>query len=183
VKAGVKFAMRYYFANSQFKKLLTENEAHHLGSLGIIVGSVFENGAPTTDGYFLIDGIGKSNAEVALGCAARAGQPKGSAIYFAADGDVLPASVHRYFTEVHNALTAAGYLVGVYGSGNVCKAVLGWGLCHYTWLAQSKRWMGYEAWLPHANIVQHEKSTLVGLDIDWDVSLTDSFGGWLAIPG
>ena len=39
------------------------------------------------------------------------------------------------------------YRVGVYGSGQVCSAILDRGLADYCWLANARAWPGYNAHL------------------------------------
>ena len=55
-------------------------------------------------------------------------------------GDMLP-HVNRYFTEVNRILKADGrYRIGVYGSGMVCKHLIGKKLAEHCWLAMSTGW-------------------------------------------
>lgn len=55
-------------------------------------------------------------------------------------GDMIPF-VDQYFTEVNRVLKADGrYRVGAYGSGLVCKHLLGKDLTAFCWLAMSPGW-------------------------------------------
>jgi hypothetical protein len=55
---------------------------------------------------------------------------------------ILPF-VEHYFREVNRVIAADGrYRVGVYGSGMVCKHVMGKGLAKFCWLAMSSGWPG-----------------------------------------
>jgi hypothetical protein len=71
-------------------------------------------------------------------------------------------------TAFHDLVKAAGFRVGVYGSGQTCRTLKTAGYCEFTWLAQSTGWSGYEDWEPHADIVQGPPTTLMGLGADSD---------------
>ena len=80
------------------------------------------------------------------------GQPQGSTVYYAVDLDAGSSEIQKnilpYFQGVAAGLGATPrYEIGVYGSGAVCKAVLDAGLAKRAWLAQSKGWTGYQAFL------------------------------------
>lgn len=55
-------------------------------------------------------------------------------------GDMLP-HINRYFTELNRVMNADGrYHIGVYGSGMVCKHLMGKKLAEHCWLAMSTGW-------------------------------------------
>jgi hypothetical protein len=55
-------------------------------------------------------------------------------------GDIIPF-VDHYFTELNRVLKADGrYRIGAYGSGMVCKHLLGKNLAEHCWLAMSTGW-------------------------------------------
>lgn len=60
-------------------------------------------------------------------------------------GDMLPF-VERYFRDVKSMMaeTKAGYKIGVYGSGAVCKHLQKANLIDYCWLAMSQGWPGFD---------------------------------------
>lgn len=180
VKEGFQFVCRYYFSSSASKVVLTHDEALHLSSLGLILVAVFENGFPTTPGYFS-KAKAVNDAAVALQCARNAHQPTGKPIYFAVDADIPSSRVTAYFRALNQALSGSGYKVGVYGPGAVCKALKSFGLVTHTWRSGSTGWSGYADWTPHANIVQTKLDQpwhgLTG-GVDFDTSQTDEFGGW-----
>lgn len=179
---GFAFVCRYYFKFSKFKKVLTASEAKALQAAGIGVVSIYENGNPIESSYFTVNRA-QADAQGALDCAKNAGQPKGTVIYFAVDGDVPASSVLSYFRTLTPLVKAGGYKVGVYGSGVVCKKLMELDLVEMTWLSQSSGWAGHKDWAPHADIVQGPVATWKGLDVDWDTAMGNP-GTWsfLTIP-
>lgn len=173
---GYVFAAMYYFISSSYKTLLTKSIAQGISDAGLYVVSVYENGYPTSASYFT-EHNANQDAQAAVSKALAATQPGGTYIYFAVDGDVPPASVEDYFKAVHSYVKAHGYLVGVYGSGAVCKRLTEIGYVSRTWLSQSHGWAGYQEWLPHADIVQGPTGTYHGADVDFDTS-NGNAGGW-----
>ena len=133
---------------------------------------------PTNDAYFTAAQGGIDGAHAARR-AHGAGQPAGTPIYFAVDGDVTPERALPYFQAIRNALCGAGarYSAAVYGSGAVCRLLERCGLVSHTWLSQSRGWRGYLEESRWADIVQGDEGTIVGLDVDHDVS-DGSAGGW-----
>lgn len=192
--AGVDFVFRYYATHTHIKgKILTLEEAQAISAAGLKIGAVYENGEPTTAGYFTSE-QGTQDAAYALQMAYRIGQPANTPIYFAVDCDLSYAHIStwlfNYFVGIRNVLGPAGsppqYLVGVYGSGLVCEKMTDWVLAQYSWLAGAKDWDGYESFLPRATIVQGPlPSSLHGLegfpysDSDGDTTSTDDYGGFV----
>jgi hypothetical protein len=91
------------------------------------------------------------DAKRALELAKALSQPAGTAIYFGVDGadekfrergeaDHGMSHIAGYFRTIAAYLKPAGYKVGVYGSGYVCRAIKDEaGLADYCWLSQSSR--------------------------------------------
>lgn len=176
---GISAVGLYYFASSAFKRLLTRDLARQISAAGLYLFSVWENGFPTTGGYFT-QSRGAYDGARAAACALSAGQPSGTPIYFAVDYDASVsdlAGITAYFTALKPLLKADGYLAGVYGSGLVCRHLDDAGLVEKTWLSQSRGFSGYEGWLAHADIVQGPSQQLLGMDVDTDTT-TGSAGGW-----
>lgn len=178
VAKGYGWVARYLFDHSSFKDLLTHSEAVALSKAGLYIVSVWENGFPTTDGYFTAAQGGIDGAHAARH-AFDAGQPAGTPIYFAVDHDVDPHITLPYFQQVRVGLRGAGahYLAGVYGSGAVCELLHNGGFVSHTWLSQSKGWRGYLDEKAVADIVQGSEVGVVGIDVDLDVS-DGAAGGW-----
>jgi hypothetical protein len=188
---GYNFVCRYYCTHTGLaEKKLTLSEAKALSEAGVYIISVWENGLPTSTGYFSHE-RGVSDGEAAHNYAQQViGQPVGTPIYFAVDYDASAAQIagpiHSYFQGVHEALEAAGnghslYSVGVYGSGRVCA----WLRNHlayvtHTWLAESPGWAGYNTFTQW-NIKQSiTHDPICGLDAEDNV--THGNGGGFLLP-
>lgn len=174
---GYVFIGAYYFISSGYKTLLTKSIAQGISNAGLYVVSIYENGYPTNAAYFTQHNANQ-DAQAAVSKALAATQPDGTYIYFVVDGDVDPDAVTDYFKTVHSYVKAHGYLVGVYGSGAVCKRLTELGYVSLTWLSNAHGWQGFDEWLPHANIVQGSPTTYHGLDIDSDTTPNGDGGGW-----
>ena len=168
---GYAFIGRYYNTNRPSKNL-TRAEAQALSAAGITIVVVWENGFPTTAGYFS-HAKGVADATAALGLASGIGQPAGSAIYFAVDYDALAADVSgpvtAYFQGVKSVFDAAPvqYAAGVYGSGATCQSLLNAGLVTFCWLSQSTGFRGSKTFAAF-NIKQGPEATICTMDADAD---------------
>jgi hypothetical protein len=158
--ARAEFVGRYYRDPDSALPPLSRREAQRLSSLGMKIVAVYEYHTPER-AHFTYQG-GYDDAVTAYGAARGVGQPAGSAIYFAVDFHAKEDDLHTvldYFRGIQAGLAAsggggaAGYAVGVYGSGPVCDAVRRAGLARYAWLSNSITWddaSTYDAW----NIMQ-----------------------------
>jgi len=171
-EGGFEFVGRYYNTNNPSKNL-TLAEAQALAAAGLTVVAIWENGFPTTAGYFS-DAKGVSDATAALKMASQViGQPEGSGIYFAVDYDATAADVSgritQYFQGVKSVLNAAEqqYEIGVYGSGATCQSLLDAGLVTLAWLSQSTGFRGTKTFKAF-NIKQGPETTICGMDADED---------------
>lgn len=176
--AAYSFVARYTFDLAHSSKTkLTYAEALHLSSMGLYLVNVYQNSNDEA-GYFN-GSQGNSDGAHAFGYAGiTLQQPVGTPIYFAVDYDASLADLNQRIVPYFQALRAhrGEYLVGVYGSGFVCRRLKEMGLVHYTWLAQPPGWAqpGYQDY----NLKQLMPSkTFQGLSIDEDVSKGDG-GGW-----
>jgi len=155
---GMDFVFRYYsLTTHQTEKRLTQAEAEALSAAGLEIGVVYED-APTSLSYFS-GGRGHRDAVNAYHAALSLHQPPGSAIYFAVDYDAARADISGpildYFNGIDQGMKDAGggnsaYVAGVYGSGAVCDFMkTQCQFVRYSWLAESKGWLGsktYAAW-------------------------------------
>lgn len=142
-RRGYDFVMRCYSRDPA--RNLGPNEARQLCDAGLRIGAVWEHGA-THAAYFsrqqgLLDGGD------ALRLARAVGQPAGSAIYIAIGHDAtreeVDGPIRAYFTGIRATLGgAAGYRVGVYGSGRCCTGMVDRGLAALTWLSQARGYAG-----------------------------------------
>lgn len=148
---GYGFVGRYYNINNPGKNL-TYAEANFLSALGIKIIAVWENGFPTSSAYFSYKKGFADGAAAYEYASSVIHQPALTPIYFAVDYDASISDTNKeiiaYFTGIGDAFNQispgnSGYLIGVYGSGLVCKTLLAAQKVTYCWLAQSKGWSGY----------------------------------------
>jgi Domain of unknown function (DUF1906) len=183
VAAGYDFVCRYY-ANGDRPKIVGPAEAQAIAKAGLALVVVWEDGYPTSAGYFSF-AKGADDATSAFYDALRLGQPMSSPIYFAVDYDAsqgeLAGAIFDYFRGIKAGMAAssasgASYPIGVYGSGLTCQFVIGQGMASYAWLSQSSGFRGskdYTRW----NIKQGPETTFAGMDIDTDEG-ADDYGGF-----
>ncbi len=149
-EVGVHTIIRYFDHENETipGKTLTFNERMEIAASGFNILVVFQHWGQRIS-TFRDRTRGASDAVRALNLAHGVGQPIGSAIYFAVDGPWSNpkdmADIIRYFTDVRRTVATKGnhYRVGVYGSGQVCSAILDRGLADYCWLANARSWPGY----------------------------------------
>lgn len=174
---GYSFVCRYI--NPGKLQPLTVTESQALSDVGLYIISIWEEGSPIHPGYFNAD-RGGADGSGSVSAAQYLGQPVGTPIYFAVDYDAasedLPA-IASYFSAVHSRVKAAGYAVGVYGSGLVCQDLSQIGWVSKTWLSQSRGFAGYDEWKDQADILQGVETQVLGLDVDLDTANGDA-GGW-----
>jgi len=141
---GVTIVGRYYCADQSSYKLIQRDEAKYLSKNNIKIFVVYEDHAVLS----LTKQQGRDDADRAMNCAAAIKQPRGSAIYFAAEGpDGGYGSAHleglrKYFSGVTEKIGTA-FDIGVYGGGIVCRTMRDERYCKFTWLASaSTGWEG-----------------------------------------
>lgn len=175
---GITFVGRYYSRTTQIEgKKLTAGEAQLLSQAGLELVAVYEDG-PTSYSYFSAS-RGTADAEGALEQAEAVGQPQGTAIYFTVDYDAASSDIAGNITVYFEAVSAAlsgTYVVGVYGSGATCAAILASGYAQLAWLAQSTGWSGYAQFTDWA-IKQGPEQPICSLNSDSDVAHGD-FGSF-----
>lgn len=175
--AGVKTVIRYYSRDTtRPSKRLNKDEARSLVSAGLRLCIVHE-------GRF---GDQASNFDrqcgLADGAYARSygagtiGQPAGSTIYFGVDFDATHAEIGSrvipYFQGITDAFAKPtgepSYVIGIYGSGASCQAVIDAGLAQRAWLAQSTGWSGHAAFLAASRWTMNQQmpTTISGVDCD-----------------
>ncbi len=176
--SGIRTIFGYLSSiNPNGGKCLTPSRVRAIAAAGMRVGLVHE-------GWGGVGGKGISAADGTRDgryCRVRArvlGAPKGACVYFACDQDFTLQQIRTlvlpYFAAIRAAFADRFYRVGVYGSGAVCSAVIAAGAADLSWLAQSRGWLGYSAWLAKANLVQGPAEILTGLDVDTDAAQATS---------
>jgi hypothetical protein len=145
---GIDFVLRYYSNNA--RKNLSLGEARALSEAGLQIGVVWESGGVKSEFFNHVQGVADGSAAYLMACKS-IGQPLGSAIYFAVDYDASAADIADcigpYFAGVRAGFDAAskgaaGYQIGVYGSGLCCQTLLSSGLADMSWLSQSTGFSG-----------------------------------------
>lgn len=177
---GVQTVIRYYnFSNSSRfpEKRLELPEAELLSANGLQIAVVFQQRQDRVADFSESNGIA-AGRRAYRHAKDNIGQPAGSAIYFGVDFDAtsneIRDSVAPYFKGVKRAFTEesggpAGYRVGAYGSGLVCKTLTAAGLIEFTWLAMSRDFQGTREALAAGDfhLVQRAPATtLCGLGVD-----------------
>lgn len=131
-------------------KTLSSAERDLILSQGLNILVVFQHFNECVETW-LDQGRARYDARRALELARALSQPEGTAIYFGVDGvdekfrergepDHGVSHIARYFEVVDSYLKAAGYKVGVYGSGFACRSIRDERrLADYCWLSQSSR--------------------------------------------
>jgi hypothetical protein len=175
--AGVATVIRYYSRDTiRPTKRLSRNEALAFSTAGLRLGVVHEARRGDLAASF-VHASGVADARYARSYGTSTiGQPPGSVIYFAVDFDASAGEIRDlispYFRGVNDALAEAtgeaNYVVGVYGSGAVCSTLLDAGLVQKTWLAQSRGWRGFDAFLSSNrwDMQQAMPTTIAGLECD-----------------
>ena len=183
---GIKTVIRYLSAiNPTGSKCVQPAEAKALATAGIKLGLVNEGWGDFAHGG-ISAGAGERDGAFCAKYAPTVGAPKGACIFAAVDVDATLAQINKlvvpYFTAFRNSLAAAGFRVGVYGSGDVCDFITTSGLADLAWLSCSMGWGGSKAYLaakpPPLVLVQSTPTILANMSCDPDEALGD-FGDFL----
>jgi hypothetical protein len=180
--AGVKTIISYLSSiNPTGDKCWSIARVKAAATAGFRIGLVHEGwGGVGGHGISAMDGF--RDGKFCRSQAALLGAPQGACVYFACDMDFPAAQITSlvtpYFQEICEVFTDNQFRVGVYGSGAICQAMKAAGLVDLTWLAQSRGWTGYGAWLGKADLVQGPESVIAGLDVDPNTARGD-FGDFV----
>lgn len=173
---GINTIIRYYDHEDETLpgKTLRRAERDAIVMNGFKMGVVFQH---RNDRFASFTPLrGRQDAERSLALAAENAQPKGSAIYFGVDGPWKSpselTSILAYFQEINKRLPAAGYRVGVYGSGLVCNTLLANGLAELCWLAAPTAWPEFSIFYPTRKwrLVQLPTSQCGGRSVDFNLA-------------
>ena len=178
--------IRYLSAiNPTGSKVVQPAEAKALATAGIKLGLVNEGWGDFAHGG-ISAGAGERDGAYCAAAAPKVGAPKGACIFAAVDVDATLAQINKlvapYFAAFRTPLIAAGFRVGVYGSGDVCDFIAASGLAELAWLSCSMGWGGSRAYLaakpPPLVLVQSTPTTLANMDCDPNDALGE-FGDFL----
>lgn len=133
-----------YYGTAGSSKVLTADGARRITAASLLMLPVFEVAA---DRPLHGRAQGSVDAAAAMIQARAAGQPHGTTICFAVDGDVdagIAANRNALIAYFGGAKDTIGptYRVGAYGSGAVLTLLLDVGLVEISWLAGASRWRG-----------------------------------------
>lgn len=192
---GVKTVIRYYDQVDETLRGKTPKleELKLLAANGMNVLGVFQHNnrwknERTGALYHTFDGNyaaqrGPADAKRALELAKLWHQPMGSAIYFGVDFDADAAQMKQvliYATNFAKVARAAGFKVGVYGSGDTLKQLKSAGLVDFTWVSQSTGFSGTKAYTASNawNLLQAMPKDCGGINVDFDKVNGVDFGQW-----
>ena len=174
--AGATFVVHYY--GGSHGKDLTAQSLKDTSAAGMWCGAVFEGGGDNVD--FFTSNQGAHDAQEAIDQAQAAGQPAGSAIYFAVDFGPQPgqlaSNIVPYFGAVSVKVHSAGYRVGAYACGTVLGGLDSMKLIDYRWLAGAMGWPGSRGY-QDANMGQGAPPSDVyglGFDVDPDTAYSEA---------
>lgn len=173
---GAKFVVHYY--GGSLSKDLTAASLKATTDAGMWCGAVYEAGGDSVLAFGNV--YGKFDAAKALAQAKAAGQPLGSAIYFAVDFGPLAAQIEQFIVPYFQALAPVvrveGYKVGAYACGSVLTALDTLKLIDYTWLAGAMGWPGSRGY-QGANMVQGSSPKDIyglGFQVDPDTAYSEA---------
>ena len=147
---GVKTIFRYYDHQDETLpgKTLHRGEKDLILKYGFSLGVVFQHWNDRFSSFTVERG--RADAERSLVLARENGQTENSAIYFGVDGgwesNTEVAAIKGYFRAASPLVTNGGFRVGVYGSGRICKEIIGSGFASICWLANSTGWPDYRSY-------------------------------------
>lgn len=173
---GVGFVCRY-LCPPKWPKLLTNDEARVLSDAGFNIVSVWEDNSVKASWFTWDRGIQEGTGAVAA--AMEAGQPGGTAIYFAVDYDAQPGdmpTIAAYMDAAEAQLQ--DYALGVYGSYAVIDYFAKRGV-KYLW--QTYAWSGGKVH-PRAQLYQYHNGVNIG-GVDTDLNKCFADPGWWRIGG
>lgn len=169
---GITEVIRYFDPiGPQTQKCIKTPEAKAIAASGLKLGIVSEGWGDFSHGG-ISSGAGERDGSFCANYAPQIGFPKNGIIYFAIDVDASDKQIDKlvipYFRAVKESIR--GIRVGVYGSGNVCAAVLASRYAESAWLSCSMGWAGSPQFLASNKwaIRQGLPTVIAGVDCDPD---------------
>jgi hypothetical protein len=172
---GVKTIIRYYDHPNETLagKTLHPAERNLIVKHGFSLGVVFQHWNDRFSSFTIERG--RADAERSLVLAEENKQTKNSAIYFGVDGgwdsSTEVAAIKGYFRTASPIVMDGGFRVGVYGSGRVCKEILGAGFASICWLANAMGWPDYRSYYSSQawSLAQQHPVDCAGKQVDFNV--------------
>lgn len=145
-EVGVSTVIRYYDHEDETLpgKTLRASERDLIAGAGFRLLVVFQHRNDRLSTF--TPERGAADAARSLDLAQENAQPRGSAVYFGVDGpwgERERPLVRAYFREAAPRIRAAGYRIGIYGGGYMCRAMIEERLADLCWLANARSWPGY----------------------------------------
>lgn len=118
-------------------KFLTIEESNRIFEAGMKIFPIYQDGGYYIEYFNQLQGY--QDGGKAGKAATQLGIPKGTVIYFAVDldilGDDISSTAIEYFKGINQVIQNYGYLVGIYGTRNVCNQVISAKLAQTTFVA------------------------------------------------
>lgn len=187
--AGITTILRYYDWPGQETikgKMPTKAEMDLLNGMGFKHARIFQHNNSKLATFTTERGVIDANHSIKQ--AREAGATKGRAIYFGVDGDFHTeadrAKIKSYFKAAAPLVRAAGFRVGMYGSGGNCEMLKAASLVdgELCWIAASSwGWSGTKAILEKGKgfaLKQYVNKSCSGKSMDYNVAMQEDFGQW-----
>lgn len=178
---GMTFIGRYLNRLDGSHDELTESEAKLISDAGLYIVSFYQARGTTSPSHFTFEN-GMADGEDAIRLANNIGQRKGSPIYFPVDFDasteVIESNIANYLRGLEYKIKYSDYLLGIYGSPNVCEFCRSYysATKRYTCVSDCG-WSGdFDDW----NLRQYNHDTPLssGILVDYEESSSHGGGGW-----
>ena len=175
-EVGVGTIIRYYdHVDETIRgKTLHKSERDLIAGHGFAIAVVFQHYNQKFASF--TPERGAADAKRSLVLAEENSQPPNSAIYFGVDGGWKTpeqlANIEAYFRAVAAGMAGSGYRIGVYGSGLVCRTLLGKGLAELCWLSNARTWPEYEPYRRSLKwkLLQRLESRCGGRGVDFNLT-------------
>lgn len=172
---AVRIAAAGFTDVGRYLKNLTTEEVRALHAAGLRIWLIFERAA---DDVLAGAAQGAVDGKRAFSQAQNLGAPGGTAIYPAADTDVLSAqaAISEDYWAAFDGVIFPTYKIGAYADGTLDEALLTQGL-DYPWLAGARGWAGFEDFLTNG-----KPCMVQGPQINAGETSTWNGQNWPALP-
>ncbi|ASA24611.1 DUF1906 domain-containing protein [Paenibacillus donghaensis] len=179
VSSGLTFVGRYYKPSvaGSYEDRLQKPEAQTISNAGMSIFSIYQYDARSTASF--TSAQAHTDGATAVNQAVAAGQPTGTAIYFAVDYDATASDLSNiivpYFKIVKTYLDSYGYQLGVYGGYRTTITV--GAAIPSIYRFQTDSWSNGQA-DPSRRLYQYTHNTAICSSTMDKVESIGSFGGW-----
>lgn len=172
---NVSTVIRYYdHPNETLRgKTLRKAERDLILQNGFKIAVVFQHHNNRLSSFTSVRGT--MDAVRALELAQENLQPQGSAIYFGVDGSWGLATnemnqIRQYLQTASQVVRSAGFRIGVYGSGLVCRTTTQENLADLCWLANARGWPQFQSYFNSQewSMVQSLPEKVGTFDVDFN---------------